>query len=167
MKPTRRCNGIFAGVVLASALGFAACAPGESSEASARLDELEQRFTPGLHQLMADLGTRHASLWFAGEAANWPLADYMVHEIEELIEDIEALHPVYRDIQVAALLREMTTPAIEQLEDAVEAGDRAAFTEAYERFTAACNHCHTASERGFIVIQLPTSPPVTNLRYSP
>jgi len=167
MKPNRRCNGILAGVVLASALGFAACAPGESADTAGRFDELEQRFTPGLHQLMADLGMRHASLWFAGEAANWPLADYMVHEIEELIEDIETLHPVYRDVQVAALLGEMTTPAIESLEGAVESGDRGAFTEAYERFTAACNHCHTASGRGFIVIQNPTSPPFTNLRYAP
>jgi cytochrome c556 len=145
---------------------LAACSPADA-ESEARFQELEQRFTPGLHALMADLGVRHASLWFAGEAGNWPLTGYMVHEIQELIEDIEALHPVYRDVQVAAMLREMTMPAVEALEDAVEAGDGAAFADAYDRFTTACNHCHTASDRGFLVVRRPTSPPLTNLRFEP
>jgi hypothetical protein len=151
---------------LFAAACLAACAPA-GGDADTRFQELEERFTPGLHALMADLGMRHASLWFAGEAGNWPLADYMVHEIEELIEEVEALHPVYREVQVAAMLREMTTPAVEALEAAVAAGDRAAFADAYDRFTTACNQCHMASGRGFLVVQRPTSPPFTNLRYEP
>jgi hypothetical protein len=115
---------------------------------------------------MVDLGIRHASLWFAGEAENWPLADYMIHELEELVEAIEELHPVYREVQVAALIREMTHPAVEALEEAVEGEDRAAFAGAYDRLTAACNACHVASDRGVLVIQRPTAPPLTNLRYS-
>jgi hypothetical protein len=116
---------------------------------------------------MIDLGLRHALTWFAGDAENWPLADYMVHELEELTEDIEELHPVYRDIQVAMLLREMTTPAVEALESSVEARDHTAFVAAFDRLTAACNHCHVATEREAIVVQRPTAPPVTNLRFTP
>jgi len=165
MNTARRGRPLAVTLLAAAALG--ACAPGSGADADTRFEQLEQRFTPGLHALMADLGVRHASLWFAGEAGNWPLADYMVHEIEELIETIEELHPVYRDVQVAAMLREMTTPAVEDLEEAVEVGDRAAFAGAYDRFTAACNHCHTASDRGFLVVERPTSPPFTNLRFDP
>jgi hypothetical protein len=131
----------------------------------ARVAELEARFTPGLHALMIDLATRHSSLWFAGEAENWPLAGYMVHELEELLEDIEALHPVYRDVPVAQLLGEMTMPQVEALEVAVADGDGAAFVDAYDRLTAACNACHAASDRGYIVMQRPTAPPLMNLRY--
>jgi len=149
---------------------LSACAP-PAEEPAPHLQELREelveRFTPGLHTLMVDLGIRHASLWFAGDAENWPLADYMVHELEELVEDIEELHPVYREVQVAALLGEMTHPAVEALEDAVEEEDRAAFVEAYDRLTAACNACHTASDRAALVIQRPTAPPLTNLRFSP
>lgn len=116
---------------------------------------------------MVNLGTRHASLWFAGEAENWPLADYRVHELEELVEEIEERHPVYREVQVAHLLGEMTTPATEALENAVEEEDRAAFQQAYDELTSACNACHIASDRAAIAIQRPTAPPFTNLRYRP
>jgi hypothetical protein len=151
-------------------LTFSACAPpadGPDPRLQELREELTERFTPGLHTLMVDLGVRHASLWFAGDAENWPLADYMVHELEELVEDIEELHPVYREVQVAALLGEMTRPAVEDLEDAVEEEDRTAFAEAFDHLTAACNACHVASDRGALVIQRPTAPPLTNLRFSP
>jgi cytochrome c553 len=160
------CRYRIAVAALALASSAAGCAP-DGGGYDARVRELEERLTPGLHSLMVDLGMRHASLWFAGDAGNWPLADYMVHEVEELIGEIEELHPVYRDIQVAALLGEMTMPAVESLEAAVDAGDPAAFVDAYDRFTAACNHCHTASGRAAIVIQRPSAPPQTNLRFEP
>jgi hypothetical protein len=151
-------------VMFASAA--AACGSGAGAD-DARIQELEARFTPGLHSMMTDLATRHASLWFAGVAGNWALADYMVHELEEVTEHIEEVHPVYGDIQVAALLREMTLPAVEELEAAVAAGDRDAFMAAYDRLTTACNDCHVAATRSAIVIQRPMAPPLTNLRYAP
>jgi hypothetical protein len=140
-------------------------APGPDLEE--RLTAHAERTKPGLHALMMVLGSRHASLWFAGAAENWPLADYMLHETEELLEDIAELHPRYEGIQVAALLREMTAPALQGLEDAVEGEDGAAFIREFDRFTAACNACHAAADRGAIVMQRPTSPPLTNLRYTP
>jgi cytochrome c553 len=156
------------GVVVVLLASTAACGSGVGGTTEdARMRELEARFTPGLHSMMTDLATRHASLWFAGAAENWALADYMVHELEEVTEHIEEVHPVYGDIQVAALLREMTLPAMEELEAAVAAGDRDGFTAAYDRLTTACNHCHEAGGRSAIVIQRPTTPPLTNLRYAP
>ncbi len=149
---------------------LSACAPAaEESDPDLQelREELTERFTPGLHTLMVDLGIRHASLWFAGDAENWPLADYMVHELEELVEEIEELHPAYREVEVATLLREMTHPAVEALEGAVQEEDRTAFAQAYDQLTAACNACHVASDRGALVIQRPTTPPLTNLRFSP
>lgn len=128
---------------------------------------LEERLTPGLHSLMTQVQHRHANLWFAGEAGNWPLADYMLHELEELLAEIEELHPEYLGFPVAALLREMTLPAMEALEETVANGDREAFALAYDNLTSACNHCHVAAERAAIVIQRPTHPPLTNLRFAP
>jgi len=129
--------------------------------------ELEGRFTPGLHTLMVDLSMRHATLWFAGEAGNWPLADYMVHEFEELVEEIEELHPIYHEVRVAELLSEMTTPAVEGLAGAVAEGNGDAFRAAYDQLTTACNACHIASDRSSIVIQRPVAPPLTNIRFDP
>lgn len=138
-----------------------------SDSAEALEARLEERFTPGLHTLMVTLGHRHASLWFSGDEANWRLADYMIHELEELVEEIETLHPVYDDIPVAEMLAEMTTPAIELIEAALALEDRAQFVQAYDQLTVACNACHVASGRDFIVVVRPTSPPFTNLRYRP
>jgi hypothetical protein len=153
--------------VLALPIALLSGCQAEGGAADERLDAMEQRFTPGLHSLMVNLGMRHASLWFAGEAENWPLADYMLHEMEELLEEIEELHPVYREVQVAALLREMTHPEVQSIEQAVERQDRQAFVQAYGGLTTACNACHTASDRAAIVMQRPTAPPFANLRYHP
>jgi hypothetical protein len=154
-----------------------ACGPGtgadtvSQSQLEAALqevrEEMEDRFSPGLHTQMVEMQHRHAALWFAGDAENWGLTDYMIHELEELVEDMEEINPVYREVQVAELLREMTVPAIERMEDAVEAEDRAAFAQAYDQLTTACNACHVASDRAAIVMQRPTQPPLTNLRYAP
>jgi len=122
---------------------------------------------PGLHTLMMELQHRHATLWFAGDAENWPLADYFMHELEELLEDIGTLHPTYDGVPVAELLTGMSLPAVHRLEAAVDAADRAGFRVAYDELTMACNACHIASDRGAIVMQRPTSPPLTNLRYIP
>jgi hypothetical protein len=144
--------------VLASAL-FLSLAVLTACEASSR--------DPGLHAMMHDLGIRHASLWFAGDAANWELADYMIHELEEVVERIEEVHPTYDDVPVATMLREMTHPRIEEIEAALDAEDPAAFATAFDALTQACNQCHAAAGRAAIVIQRPTAPPLTNLRYEP
>jgi hypothetical protein len=49
----------------------------------------------------------------------------------------------------------------------VDAADRSGFRVAYDELTTACNACHIASDRAAIVMQRPTSPPLTNLRYIP
>lgn len=153
-------------------IGVSACAEPAGNQldagaVEARLAELEARFTPGLHTLMGEVGERHATLWFAGNAENWPLADYQLHEMEELVGDIEALHPVYDGIPVAELLGETTEPALGELADAVDSGDREGFVRSFDQLTQACNGCHIASDRAAIRIVRPASPPVTNLDFAP
>jgi hypothetical protein len=175
--PSRARPGLPILTLAALTLLLPACGPGAEAEAVSQAEleaalqevreEMEDRFSPGLHSQMVEMQHRHAALWFAGDAGNWGLTDYMIHELEELVEDMEEINPVYREVQVAELLREMTVPAIERMEDAVEAEDRAAFAQAYDQLTTACNACHVASDRAAIVMQRPTAPPLTNLRYAP
>jgi hypothetical protein len=152
-------------------IAASACTQPPASPWAQEIVEMETRlseaFTPGLHSLMVELQHRHATLWFAGEAENWALADYFLHELEELIEDIEELHPEYDGIPVADWLAEMTVPAVDALEAAVDGTDPQAFAAAYDQLTVACNACHVASDRAALVIQRPTAPPLTNLRYIP
>jgi cytochrome c553 len=145
-----------------------ACSPGgDGSVLSRRMDAIEAGALPGLHTMMVSLQYRHATVWFAGEAGNWPLADYHMHEIEELTAEITEAHPSYDDVPVADLMRSLLTPAVEQLAAAVDAQDGAAFEAAHDRLTAQCNACHEASGRDMIVIQRPRTPPLDNVRFAP
>jgi len=154
--------------LLAAITLVAGCAPAaDTAYLEERLQDLESRFTPGLHTLMGQVGMRHATLWFAGDAGNWPLADYQLHEIEELIEEIETLHPTYDGIPVAQLIGSTTSPALALVEQAVDAGDREAFVLAYDQLTQGCNGCHIASDRAALRIVRPTAPPLTNLEFRP
>jgi hypothetical protein len=178
-SPSRTRPGLPILTLAALTLLLPACGPGAGASADAVSqvqleaalkevrEEMEDRFSPGLHSQMVEMQHRHAALWFAGDAGNWGLADYMIHELEELVEEMEEINPVYREVQVAELLQEMTVPAIEGMEDAVEAEDRAAFAQAYDQLITACNACHVASDRAAIVMQRPVEPPLTNLRYAP
>jgi hypothetical protein len=153
-------------LITATAVGCSRAPPGGAAD-DARLQALEERFTPGLHSMMVELAMRHASVWFAGEAQNWELADYMAHELAEVAERVSEVHPEYEGIPVATLMARIALPVIEELEAAVDARDHGAFIAAYDRLTTSCNACHTASERAAIVIQRPATPPLTNLRYTP
>ncbi|MEX2472998.1 MAG: hypothetical protein WEA34_12495 [Gemmatimonadota bacterium] len=155
------------GILLLSSLTAGCADAGGESALDARIADLEDRFTPGLHTLMGEVGQRHAMLWFAGDAENWPLADYQLHEIEELIENIESLHPVYDGVPVAELLTETTRPPLDAVEAAVDAGDVVGFRQAFDGLTQGCNSCHIASDRAALAIVRPTAPPVTNLDFSP
>lgn len=167
----RRSRGLRELALATLLLSGAACAAPADRVDEAALEAavaaLEVRFTPGLHTLMTQLQHRHANLWFAGNASNWALADYMLHELEELVEEVEELHPVYEGVQVALLLGEMTRPAMERLEEAVDGQDLEGFRRAFDALTSACNGCHLASDHGAIVIQRPTTPPLDNLRFQP
>jgi cytochrome c553 len=154
-------------ILLALLLPLACSPDGDGSVLSRRVDALEAGSSPGLHTMMVGLQYRHATVWFAGEAGNWPLADYHMHEIEELTAEITEAHPSYDDVPVADLMRSLLAPAVEQLAAAVDAQDGAAFEAAYDRLTAQCNACHEASGRAMIVIQRPRTPPLDNVRFSP
>jgi hypothetical protein len=168
-EPSLARSGLAVGAIVI-ALALPACVPSDGVDQERLMEvvaDLEARFTPGLHSLMAEMGERHATLWFAGDAGNWALADYYLHELEGLIEDIEELHPTYEEVPVAELLGEMTRPAVDRLEGAVSGEDREGFVRSYDELTRACSACHVASGLGAIVIQRPTAPPLTNIRFRP
>jgi hypothetical protein len=122
---------------------------------------------PGLHAMMTELQFRHANLWFAGDAENWPLAAHQVHELEELLESTAEYHPEYKGVRVGELLTAMTDTSVAALDAAVNARDAAAYRTAFDDLTERCNACHTVAERGYLVIQRPRVPPLDNLRYAP
>ncbi|MCX6290785.1 MAG: hypothetical protein NT126_03380 [Bacteroidetes bacterium] len=123
-----------------------------------QLEELREKYRPGLGEIMGGIQTHHAKLWFAGINNNWKLADYEIAEIKERIEEaaeIETNRPEVKTIS-------MIYPAIDSVANSIRQQNLAAFKNNFQVLTNTCNTCHVANHFEFNVITIPTAPPVYN-----
>ncbi|MBR1215684.1 hypothetical protein [Bradyrhizobium sp. JYMT SZCCT0180] len=135
--------------------------------ASSATGQSAQPYSPGLVEFMMSVQTHHVKLWLAGNARNWELADYQLDELKELLEEIAKRVPKYRDVPVGQMIEAATMPPIGKIEAAIKARDSAKFVAAFDRLTEACNSCHEAANRGFIVIQRPATSSFPNQSFAP
>jgi len=87
----------------------------------------------------------------AVEARNKPLANFYVHEIEEIIEDLETVE-TFDGYAIGTLVKKLLTPSFEALEDSVKAGNWEAADEDFDKLVASCNSCHKTTDHGYIHI---------------
>ena len=120
----------------------------------------EEPYSPGLGEIMSLQQMRHIKLWFAGNAANWPLADYEIGELGEGFNDVRKL--VGNDI-----VDQHVGKPIEALQKAIDGKDRKAFIAAFDSLSAGCNACHKALDHAFISIQRPAMLPYSNQNFVP
>jgi hypothetical protein len=157
---------VIAGILLPLVTSAQQSAPGPKNEpAKDGAKTPSKAYVPGLEQLMNVILMEHNKLWFAAKARNWPLADYQLGEIKEVMGDIQDLIPVFKNLPLADMLDAVITKEIVDLEKSIEAKDYKAFVSGYDRLTKACNACHQGTENGFIVIRRPTRPAFTNQVY--
>ncbi|MCA1803348.1 MAG: cytochrome c [Rhodothermaceae bacterium] len=166
----RKQSTVLTALLLVTMLVFTAnsCSDGQAGqvdELKSEIERLEDLYKPGLHSLMNETMHRHSSLWFAGVADNWELAYYQHHELEEVFEKIEELYPEYDGEPIATLIGNMTSPAMEEVEEAIEAQNPVRFREAFTNLTASCNSCHESTNRQMIHIIEPDQNTVRNLRF--
>lgn len=124
-------------------------------------------YMPGPGEFMLATQTRHAKLWLAGNAQNWELADYEIDELKEGLEDLGKLIPVFKDIPIGKMIESIMDAPIAEVEKTIKAKDRARFVAAFDKLTEACNACHQAASRPFIVIQRPTAATYPNQSFAP
>ena len=136
-----------------------------TDQLKSEIERLEALYKPGLHSLMNETMHRHSSLWFAGVAGNWELAYYQHHELEEIFEKIKELYPEYDGEPIATLIGTMTNPAMEEMEEAIEAQNPVRFRQAFTNLTASCNSCHESTNRQMIRIIEPDQNTIRNLRF--
>ena len=123
-----------------------------------------EAYAPGLGEIMSATQMRHLKLWYAGQAANWPLASYEVDELEEGFAEAVHYHPTHKQAPrpLTELVPEFTGAPIAALRTAIAKEDRARFVVAYDELTESCNGCHAAAEFSFNEIARPTANPYTN-----
>jgi len=136
---------VAAGLVLAFALGWVrASRPAPEPELAATMSELQHH----THKLTLSI-----------EAENDALAEFYLHEVGEVAEQLERLFPEHDGIPVAALARELLAPRLDALRGALS---RAQWDEARSGLAAliaACNACHAAAGHGFIRVEVGTANP--------
>ena len=124
-------------------------------------------YSPGIAEIMIMTQIRHAKLWLAGEERNWALADYEIDEMKEGLEDVVQYFPVYKDMPVGKMIEATIMSPIEEVEKAIKARDHAKFVTTFDKLTQACNSCHQAANRAFIVIQRPAASTFPNQSFAP
>lgn len=122
---------------------------------------LEKAYKPGLGEFMGSIQVHHAKLWFAGQAENWPLADFEVHEIREALDNANTFCTERPEIKSLNLM----DGALDSMTNAVQQKDPARFRSSYMLLTNTCNDCHRATKHEFNVIKVPDAPPVSNQEF--
>ena len=105
----------------------------------------------GLVSWMGRLQYYAHKLGLAVDAENRALQGYHVHEVEEVIEQLEEIKEA-GGVEIGNLVKVKLVPAFETLEGAVEVGDQAQISLAYDGLLAACNTCHKAANRPYLHI---------------
>lgn len=131
---------------------------GKIDSLSAQINELKEKYKPGLGEIMSGIQTHHAKLWYAGINENWKLATYEIKEIKERLktaEDIETNRIETGDIPMIYGNLDSVLISIQQ-KKVIE------FKNSFQLLTNKCNNCHRTVNFEFNVVKIPTMPPVTN-----
>jgi hypothetical protein len=113
-------------------------------------------YRPGLGDLMTTtVQPRHTKLAFAGREKNWAYAAYELHELEEAFDRLSIQWPQWQRVRIVELVETMIRDPLYELGLAIKEKNSAKYAEAYGKLTEACNACHQAAKRPFVVIQEP------------
>lgn len=121
----------------------------------------DNTYVPGLGEFMNTIQLHHSKLWFEGLNQNWPLARYETDEMKETFAGLQKYvtgRPEVEDVP-------MINASIDSMEIAIASKNLSRFKSAFTLMTNACNNCHYATNHAFIVITIPTQPPVTNQQF--
>ena len=134
-----------------------------------RKEESGATYAPSLGEIMTFNQIRHARLWWAAQAGNWPLAAHEVDELEEGFRDAVDFHPTHKSspVPIAEVIPIMTGGPLKVLRDAIGKKDLGGFTQAFDALTKACNSCHQATNFGFYVVTRPTGNSFLHQNFAP
>lgn len=108
---------------------------------------------------------RHAKLGIAGHERNWKYAMYQLRDLRGAFNRIARTAPAHEGWDLQAMFNAMIMAPLKAVEDAIKAEDARAFGRTYQALTHACNGCHVAMGRDYIVIQVPRGTAYPNQQF--
>jgi len=134
----------------------------------ARLKEL----VPDQSHAMSDVAYHFTNLWFAGEKANWPLAQFYSDELKSHLRWAVRIIPKRKDaegreIDLGGILGGLETSTLKDLAGAIQAKDREKFIAAYKLQMEGCMACHRATNKPFLRLHVPEKPDAGIVEFRP
>jgi hypothetical protein len=144
----------------------------DNDPASLRAEiERLQSIMPGQAVAMTQVAYNFNNLWFAAHAENWPLAQFYLGDGRGRLRWALRIQPTRRtangELVLQPLLDALEKNELTKLGEAVASHDIAAFETAYSATLGACHACHTAAEKPYLDVQVPTAPAEPMMHFAP
>lgn len=162
-----------AGLTLALVLGVAAAVPQTDDVAALKSEVVRLKgMVPDQSHAMMDVGAHFLNLWFAGQAENWPLAQFFSDETRSHLRWAVRIIPKRKDaegreIDLGGILTGLETSTLKDLDQAVKDKNKEKFTVAYKLQLEGCMSCHKASNKPYLRLHVPDKQPVRLLEFKP
>jgi len=127
---------------------------------------------PDQSHAMADVGFHFTNLWFAGQAGNWPLAQFYSDEVRSHLKWAVRIIPKRKDaegkeVDLGAILAALETSTLKDLSETIKAKDPAKFSAAYKVQLEACMSCHKATNKPYLRLHIPERPDAGIVEFRP
>jgi uncharacterized GH25 family protein len=130
-----------------------------------RIKDLEAQvansYKPGFGELMSSVQAHHAKLWFAGIHKNWKLAEFEIHEITEVLEDVKK----YQYEREESKLIDMMLPALDSISSVIKNKESGLFKDSYSFLTKTCNNCHLDTKFEYNIVKIPEKQQFSNQEF--
>lgn len=148
--------------------------PAAGADVAALKSEVERlkKVVPDQAHAMADVDYHFANLWFAGKAANWPLAEFYWKESLSHLKWAVRIIPIRKDnagkeVKLEAILQSIENASHLQLGDVIKKKDAARFEPTYRSFVEACYSCHKAVDKPYLHPRIPDRPGSAMMNFEP
>jgi len=98
---------------------------------------------------------RHLKLGLAGQAQNWPLAQYALEQLRAAFANIVSAKPKFSGMPVGELVDVALGPPLKAVDTAIKQQDAKKFAAAYDQVTQGCNACHMELDHPYVIIKTP------------
>ena len=112
---------------------------------------LDKSYKPGFGELMNLVHHHFDEMYRAGQNANWPYAEFEIHEMQEAFDKITG----YQAQRKETAQLKMIFPALDKMRQTLKNPNTEDFNKSYIDILNTCNACHKQTGYGFIIITNP------------
>jgi hypothetical protein len=166
-------SGIIPAVAAQEGRAGAAAPPPKPMTPAEMQTEIERLKTlvPSYSHPMQDVAINWASLWFAAQKKNWPLARYFYNEARSHIAWTVRINPNDKVngeiVDLKSIYDAIDTSSLMMVREAIEKQNSTQFVAAYKTMLESCYSCHKSAGKPMIRPQIPTASALTIVNTDP